>query len=615
MNSSANLQEYLHQIRRRLRVTTASRGLGGAALIALIATIVCVFIANRFAFSDGSVISARTLLFAAVIAAIVLLLVLPLRALNRRRAASQLEKSVPAFDGRVSTFLDETSRRERPTPLLELLAEDAMRVAGTAPVDRVVTWQRIVSYAAMGVVAVGVLAWLGSSGPGYWGYGTARLWSGWLKTVDAPLYQIVVTPGSTTMRQGADLTVTAEMVGFEPGAARLFAKFESGMQWEEAPMQRRVEGNGFEFLFAGVREPMQYYIAAEGVRSDGFDVQVVEMPNVENIKLTYSYPKWSGLEQLVEDPGGDIRAVDGTEVEIEVKTDKPLPEGVLVLNDNQQGLRASGDTSNGRLTVSKDGQYYLGAVYQGETVRLTEDFFVTMVPDNKPEVKLMRPGRDWRATNIEEVVAEFEANDDFGLASLEVHYSVNGGEPQAVPLKKASGSKQAAADHTFFLEELGTPGGTMAGKPQLVPGDIVTYYAVAKDHKTSVQTDMYFIEVQPFEREFYQSQQGGGGMGGGGERQDEISRRQKEILAATWNLIKEKKESDGRGKAEVRDNAEMLSQIQLTLREQARTLAERTRARRLADTNKEFASFVENLEQGPRQAQPLREHTAQMRGD
>ena len=95
-----------------------------------------------------------------------------------------------------------------------------------------------------------------------------------------------------------------------------------------------------------------YYISADGVRSDDFDIQVVEMPNVENIKLTYKYPQWSGLEQKVEDPGGDIRAVDGTKVEIEVKTDKPLENGVLMLDKNPRALHGGGTTSSGSL----DGQ-------------------------------------------------------------------------------------------------------------------------------------------------------------------------------------------------------------------------------------------------------------------
>ena len=46
----------------------------------------------------------------------------------------------------------------------------------------------------------------------------------------------------------------------------------------------------------------------------------------------------------------------------------------------------------------------------------------------------MKPGRDWRASNIEEVTVRVEANDDFGLDRVEVRYSVNGGEWQTAPI-------------------------------------------------------------------------------------------------------------------------------------------------------------------------------------
>ena len=39
---------------------------------------------------------------------------------------------------------------------------------------------------------------------------------------------------------------------------------------------------------------------------------------------------------------------------------------------------------------------------------------------------------------------------------------------------------------------------------------------------TTSQTDMFFIEAQPFEREYSQSQQAGGG-GGGGDQDDDQS--------------------------------------------------------------------------------------------
>ncbi len=282
------LQDYLNRIRVRLQVTTASRGLGATAVVALILTVFCVYIANRFAFSDSSVVSARTLLFGSVVAIVVFALIRPLMRLGRGNAAGYVEKSVPAFEGRIETFVDQSAPKpgKKLNPFLDLLAEDTMRVAEAAPVEQVVEAKRVFGYALAAVGAVGFLMWLGGSGPGYWSYGTSRLWGGWLKPAVSPLYQIVVQPGNTTIRQGADLIVTSRMVGFESPTAQLFAKFDSSVQWEEAPMQRQVEDTGFEFLFAGVREPFRYYIVAGGIESEEFEVQVVEMPNVEAIRLT-----------------------------------------------------------------------------------------------------------------------------------------------------------------------------------------------------------------------------------------------------------------------------------------------------------------------------------------
>ena len=58
---------------------------------------------------------------------------------------------------------------------------------------------------------------------------------------------------------------------------------------------------------------------------------------------------------------------------------------------------------------------------------------------------------------------------------------------------------------------------------QIAPGDIVSMYASSKDARTTSQTDMFFIEAQPFEKEYSQSQQAGGG-GGEGEEQEQGTR-------------------------------------------------------------------------------------------
>ncbi|HEX2678010.1 MAG TPA: DUF4175 family protein, partial [Polyangiales bacterium] len=147
----------------------------------------------------------------------------------------------------------------------------------------------------------------------------------------------------------------------------------------------------------------------------------------------------------------------------------------------------------------------------------------------------------------------------------------------------------------------------------LEPGDVISYYAVAEDRGREVQTDLFFVEVQPFNRNFSQASGGGGGGGGGGQQQqDEISRRQKEILVATWNLIKERSEetSSYLDEQQLHDNAQMLADLQRTLAEQARTLASRTRARGLTGADPRIQKFIEALEQAATAMDPAAEKLA-----
>src|ERR1041385_8951623 len=106
---------------------------------------------------------------------------------------------------------------------------------------------------------------------------------------------------------------------------------------------------------------------------------------------------------------------------------------------------------------------------------------------------------------------------------MDLHFSINGGEEKTVNLQQLTreSARSLTGAYTFFLEEY-----------HLKPGDFISYFAKARDASNESTSDIYFIEVKPFEMEFKQSQQGGGG-GQGDQDQNALSRRQKDLIAAT----------------------------------------------------------------------------------
>src|SRR5258708_8559870 len=91
--------------------------------------------------------------------------------------------------------------------------------------------------------------------------------------------------------------------------------------------------------------------------------------------------------------------------------------------------------------------------------------------DRPPDVHILRPAGDTQITPLEEVPIEARADDDFGIASLDMVYSVSGGAEKIVPFTSLGGTSLARiASRVLAAEDL-----------RVRPGDLIAYYARARD--------------------------------------------------------------------------------------------------------------------------------------
>ena len=150
-----------------------------------------------------------------------------------------------------------------------------------------------------------------------------------------------------------------------------------------------------------------------------------------------------------------------------------MTPGELVVDDQVIPLKIAGDTATVTFTVAQDGQYFVAAKVGGEQIRLTDDYFITLLDDEAPVIQFVRPGRDWSASSVEEVTTRISAEDDYAIESLELRYSVNASEWQTIELPVDTDITEI--DHVFFLESLSQ----VEDGENMQPGDLITYYAVA----------------------------------------------------------------------------------------------------------------------------------------
>jgi uncharacterized membrane protein YgcG len=288
-----------------------------------------------------------------------------------------------------------------------------------------------------------------------------------------------------------------------------------GAPFERLPMVRG-EGGQYDAMLFDLAGPTDYYIEAAGVHSPTFTLKVVDMPYVQRLELEYHFPSYTGLAPRKIEDGGDIAVLKGTEVRVRIVPTMATPGGRVMLHES--GAAPLAAQADGALTtkfmVDRDGFYRVELeAPNGEKVAASPQYTIDVLTDQPPVVSFSKPGRDTSASPVEEVFVEARADDDYGVRGLDLVYSVNGGAEKTVRLFEGREKlAEVTAGHTFYLEEL-----------NVQPGDFVSYYARATDNDAvqgakPASSDLYFVRIRPFRKDYRQaqSQAGGGGGGGGG---------------------------------------------------------------------------------------------------
>ena len=173
-----------------------------------------------------------------------------------------------------------------------------------------------------------------------------------------------------------------------------------------------------------------------------------------------------------------MAAIRGTEVHVRVKPTMSTNGGAL---DLEPGAAASltpqsDGTLTGMFTIADDGFYHVELNGpHGEHVTASPKYTVDALEDQPPTVTFEKPKRDVKASPVEEVLLQARADDDFGVRSLQLIYSVNGGAEKTIDLYKqgAKALNSVSASHTVYLEEM-----------NVKAGDFIQYYAQATDNDT-----------------------------------------------------------------------------------------------------------------------------------
>ena len=209
---------------------------------------------------------------------------------------------------------------------------------------------------------------------------------------------IEVTPGTSKVRAGSPVTITARLRGLDAGLVPELT-YGGGDDAGSVRMTPNADGT-FSVTFDEVTASFPYAVEAGPARSDAYDIEVIRPPRVTRIDVRYRYPEGLGLEPRVEEDGGDIYGPAGTTVELTVATDKPIARGALTMADGTSlALSGRENVLEASMAIRADGAYRV-ALTDVDGLENTGDteYFIRMLNDRPPDVRVLRPGGDKQVT-------------------------------------------------------------------------------------------------------------------------------------------------------------------------------------------------------------------------
>ena len=321
-------------------------------------------------------------------------------------------------------------------------------------------------------------------------------------------------------------------------------------------MNKGMGSSAYLYEFINVQQPMEYFILHDEMQSESFDISLYEFPAVAQIHLRYTYPEYTGVPPRTESNTGDIRGLKGSTVSLTINTTGSVDTAEMVFDDGRRLSLNSIDAGQFRVPylINEDTYYHIELKdAAGKSNKFPVEYQIIAQDDQKPIINVTDPQRDVRVNSIDEVLIGAEVTDDYGVKDVRLHLSVNGEDEEVYKLMRPEDARatDVDGDYVVFLEDY-----------TLEPGDVISYYVEGEDYvesNGSVASDMYFIEVVPFDRKYSQvNNMGGGGGGGGMQSRTVIS--QQEIIAATWKLHRQRDERTAEDFEEARRGLEQAQQ-------------------------------------------------------
>ncbi|TMM30373.1 hypothetical protein FDT66_06320 [Polaribacter aestuariivivens] len=213
--------------------------------------------------------------------------------------------------------------------------------------------------------------------------------------------------------QGKPITIIVNTVGTVlPSEAKII--------YDNQQYFLQNNGNGtFSYTFSDVQKPIKFFVEANGVQSQNFNIEIINTPTINNIALQLNYPRYVGKRNETIQNTGNIIVPEGTRITWKVEASQT--DSVAFINNKKRNLFKNISSSNFEFSKYIRNSLNYQITSSNENLKDYENlqFSVGIIKDEVPEISVQ--------TNIDSIsrgTAQFagQISDDYGLSKLQIVY-------------------------------------------------------------------------------------------------------------------------------------------------------------------------------------------------
>ena len=248
----------------------------------------------------------------------------------------------------------------------------------------------------------------------------------WTPGADITMTQLIAKNGDMVVGKGDDVNLEFLAKGKVTPSANF--DIRTANRKESVSVQKAATEAKYDYAVNSVGDSFEYRARAGDAVTAWHKVTVLDRPKISQVKMKIVPPAYTHLPTVEQAAlPRQLRAVEGSRMEVSFKSDQPLKSMELKFTDGKSvPITESPDhTYHFSTTLTNTIAFQPVFTNQYKLDNLSKPTCQVIVyPDQPPTVNVITPSREITARPDDKVKVDFEARDDFGLSKAEMVVTV-----------------------------------------------------------------------------------------------------------------------------------------------------------------------------------------------